>query len=122
MGWPNAYDTYNSDWDRAPTHCQSSINDLIVKKDYDRVKQRLGSTDINTTNQAGETLLHTHLKHCVKTQDTSHPLSLADMRLLILLLKSGCNPDIADDSGVSCRKYLERFGYTIHGYSLSIKH
>jgi hypothetical protein len=75
---------------------------------------------MNAINQAGETLLHTHLKHCIKTQDTSHPLSLADIRLLILLLKSGSNPDIVDGSGISAHKYLEKFGYTIHGYSLRI--
>jgi len=121
MGWSSAYESYNSDWDRVPVINTPSINEVIIQKNYDRLSQMLTATAINAKNISGDTVLHTHLKHCIRHSDSSHPLCLTDMRLLILLLKSGANPDILDQSGISGRKYLMNFGYTIHGHALRIR-
>jgi len=98
-----------------------SITELIIEKNYDRLKQMLVPSTVNAKNIHGDTFFHTHMKHCIRQEDSAHPLTLTDIKLIILLLKSGGDPDILDNCGITGRKYLEKLGYTIHGHALRIR-
>jgi len=114
------YASYDPDWDR-PFQLGDPLLAALQMKQYDEVEKMIKSQmDVNKKYPCG-TLLHIHLKNCHRDYNPYYPLSLINLRLLLLLLRFGVNPDLRDSNDQSARTLVQNFGYSIVGKHLCFK-
>lgn len=118
--YEHKYDSYDPDWDR-PFQLGDPLLCALQMKQYDEVEKMMKShSDVNKKYPGG-TLLHVHLKNCHRDYNPYYPLSLINLRLLLLLLRFGVNPDLLDSNDRSACALAQDFGYSIVGKHLSFK-
>jgi hypothetical protein len=114
------YDSYDPEWDR-PYQLYDPLLCALQMKQYDELEIMMKShSDVNKKYPGG-TLLHIHLKNCHRDYNPYHPLSLLNLRLLLLLLRFGVNPDLLDSNDQSGHALVQKFGYNIVGKHLLFK-
>ena len=118
--YEHKYVSYDPDWDR-PYQLGDPLLCALQMKQYEEVEKMMKShVDVNKKYPGG-TLLHIHLKNCQRDYNPYYPLSLINLRLLLLLLRFGVNPDLLDSNDQSAHALVKNFGYSIVDKHLSFK-
>lgn len=105
------YDNWDPEWSRIPVYVEylEPVVHAFKYKNYDDARVLLdGLSNIDRPVCNSASLFHYHIDSC-----KTGPLNLIDLRLTLLLLKRGANPDLCDKSGLSVRRKLLSLGYKI---------